>query len=353
MSVRSGVIPAERDRHNFPGVRARLAVAVGIGLILFAICVPPAGERTVLYGNDFLQLWRGARSWIIDDRSPYEVQAAVGRVALYYPAPALVAVLPAAWLPFWAARAMLAALTGGLLAYALTARAWWPLYLLASGSFFEALAVAQISPLLLLGVLIPPLGVLYVIKPSIGLMLWSFRPTLVALVGGLAVVLITVIVYPAWPWEWLAAIHGAMLLRAPVTQPFGWLLLLALFRWRRPDARLLAAMACVPHTISLHEAFPLGLALRSRHQMLVFACGTWVIYGMQLAAGPAPLSRLLERAWPGQLALYLAVLAMTLARPNRLEWPEWMPVRSGRITCCRREVGFSTSGREVGDCHND
>ena len=78
------------------------------------------------------------------------------------------------------------------------------------------------------------------------------------------------LVWPGWVPEWLASVartpHKSHLLR-----PGGFLLLLALLRWRRPEARLLAVLSLMPQTTALYEALPLALAAERKVEAAAFA----------------------------------------------------------------------------------
>jgi len=65
-------------------------------------------------------------------------------------------------------------------------------------------------------------------------------------VGSLVLVGASLAVYPAWLGEWSAALHAGRTYHAPFSRPGGWVLLLAALRWRRPEARLLLAIHCIP-----------------------------------------------------------------------------------------------------------
>jgi hypothetical protein len=54
-----------------------------------------------------------------------------------------------------------------------------------------------------------------------------------------------------------------------VFQAGGFVALLGLFRWRRPEARLLVALACVPQTMLLYEALPPFLIPRTIGEVVV------------------------------------------------------------------------------------
>ena len=55
---------------------------------------------------------------------------------------------------------------------------------------------------------------------------------------------------------------------APIMRPGGPLPALALLAWRRPEARLLLALGCVPQTPMLNETVPLFLVVQTRPEGL-------------------------------------------------------------------------------------
>ena len=118
--------------------------------------------------------------------------------------------------------------------------------------------------------LITPLAVLFVAKPTIGGALFLARPNRWAFLGAILFGGTAFLIQPRWIQDWLAAIAqlNAILAptvpqRAPITFTAGPLVLLCLLRWRRPEARLVAALACVPQTLVLYEAVPLMLVPRT------------------------------------------------------------------------------------------
>lgn len=74
---------------------------------------------------------------------------------------------------------------------------------------------------------------------------------------GVGFLTLSLILFPSWPFSWLASLPAAVHIRAPVTFWGGPLVLMALLKWRRPEARLLAAMACIPDAWFM--AFAAGL----------------------------------------------------------------------------------------------
>jgi hypothetical protein len=114
---------------------------------------------------------------------------------------------------------------------------------------------------------------------------------------------------------------------APVASPLGPVVLLALTRWRRPEARLLVALACVPQVTMGYEALPLLVALPStRVQALALSVLSWlfaVAYG-EWALGPTVLGTFERARWLLLLFFFLPGLALVLRRPNLGVVPSWV-----------------------------
>jgi len=126
------------------------------------------------------------------------------------------------------------------------------------------------------------------------------------------------VLQPGWLFEWMHMVKGAEHFRAPVLAFGGPLLLLALLRWRRADARVLLACACVPHTPVLYDVVPLVMLVRNVREALAFAVLTYVAFLAQdsmLANMPASdaanvAARVLNAA------VYLPALGLVLSRRN-------------------------------------
>ena len=183
----------------------------------------------------------------------------------YYPATAMIAVLPLAWLELELARAVFFGLSAGVLAFAATRDGYARMPMFLSGSFMLALLSQQWAPLLTASLFLPAMAWAYAAKPNIGLALFAARPTRAALAwaaaGAIVLGAASLALRPSWPAEWVAIARSAPHIRALVRHPAGPLVLLALLRWRRPEARLLVALACVPHSTLFYEALPLLLVV--------------------------------------------------------------------------------------------
>jgi len=312
--ARSRVMAAAADR--------RLLLAAG-GIVL---------ARGALYllrpdrPTDFDQLWWAANALLAGD-DPYAAIARGAPYPLYYPLPAVLVALPLALLPLAAARVLWDVLVGWIFAAALGRRGPVALLALGSGAYVQAMVRGQTTPLLVAAVLVPALGWLLTLKPNVGLALWAGYPTRRAVLLAAAAVALSLAVMPTWPVAmWRAIGVNSAHIRAPVSMPFGWLLLAALLRWRRPEGRLLAALALIPQHLQPYETLVLCLLPRTGREMGLFVAGTWVALIPLIGradVGAPDLVELGRVVWPWLLAcVYLPALFLVLRRPGGPAPPE-------------------------------
>lgn len=251
--------------------------------------------------------------------------------SFYYPLIAALPFIPFSWLSSTAFHFVLLIGASGLLAWGVARDRPEILPLFFSAAFLQSALHVQWPPILMVAVFFPALAWLYVLKPHSGLALLAAYPTVrsvrAAALGGAVLFAASLLVQPSWPAEWLASISGTTHFKAAVLHPGGVLLLLALLRWRRPEARLLLVLALIPRTAALYEMLFLFLIPRTRRETWALVVGSWVLLGWHLYvlrafpdAGPAAFSRLELGAL---LTMYLPALGMVLRRPNVGEAPEW------------------------------
>ena len=236
-------------------------VAGGLAAIICwgAYQVPPPST------SDFEPVWVGTRA-LAAGLDPYEVVPTVGtRYPLYYPLPALLIAWPLGFLPFALAQLLWAAVGASVFVLAALRYRRGLLPALLSASFLNAVVQGQWSPLLTGAAVLPVLSWVWAAKPSLGAAFFAAYPNRRAVIGGLLLLGLSLLVFPAWPMRWLEALRETNHV-APVLRPGGIVLLLALVRWRLPEGRLLAGLACVPQTIGLYEALPLFLIPANRWQ---------------------------------------------------------------------------------------
>ncbi len=256
-----------------PSGRVRLACTLGLATAAAVYVLVFYAHQSPLAVSDFDAIWTAARA-LRAGHDPYgAVPSPPWPWDLQYPLPAVLVAMPFSFLPLTLARAAFMALGTALLVWGLTRHALWPLIMLASGQYFWALRSVQWTPLFAAAVLIPALQVLWAVKPTTGLALFAAYPQRRTVLGGLVLLALAFAAWPAWVGDWLAATarapHGPSILK-----PGGFILLLALLRWRLPEARQLAVIACLPTSPHLYEGLPLLLSARSRRELLALAvCG--------------------------------------------------------------------------------
>ncbi|MEQ1693564.1 MAG: hypothetical protein ABMA00_19905, partial [Gemmatimonas sp.] len=141
--------------------------------------------------------------------------------------------------------------------------------------------------------------------------------------GGICLIVSTVslIVRPSWPAEWLGALRQMEYVVSPIMRPYGVLFALALFKWRRTDARIFLALVCVPQTPSLYDLLPLFVVLRTPREVSILSLLTHALFLAIVVSGPfASFDRYAyELGYLATFVVYLPVMIMLLRRPNVFE----------------------------------
>lgn len=297
--------------------RAKVSLAVGIYVGVFVLGLYSRQEPGVI--SDWDPTWV-ATSALLRGESPYAaIEVPPWPNWLLYPLPALLVTAPFTLLPLTLARVLFAGLGAATFAYVITRRHRWTLYFLISGAMLRSYVDVQWSPLLIAAALTPSLSWLLAVKPTLGFALWTAWPSRRAVIGGLLLVGISFLVRPGWLQEWLASVartpHEPHLFR-----PGGFLMLLGMLRWRRPEGRLLAALCLVPQTTALYETLPLALLCHNRAQAAGFA-GLTMLAHVLFQFGPQGLWPVgAEYQWWVLLALvYLPAIVLVLRRRNEAE----------------------------------
>jgi hypothetical protein len=279
----------------------RLRTAILVATALLAAALTPS------IGDWFFPLC-AARQLTGD---PYDAcQIGVDPVSgLPYPLNPLTTALmvwPVAWLP----DAVIASLAGAVLAGVLT---WallrtgesWRLWALLSAPLLLCLWYTQWPPLMLAAWHAPVLWpVALLIKPHTALpaalLRWRAWPQGAVVVAGVG--LLSLIVRPLWPWEWLANVGGYSGGPA-LLQPWGPLLLLALLRWRDERARYLLLCAVVPLR-GLYDLLILFALPTSQRGMLLLCTASWAALAINGGRG--------DVTGPGSALLWLVALGLAL-----------------------------------------
>lgn len=300
-------------------IRASLAAALVAGI--FVILLYQRQHAGVI--SDWDPTFAGTEA-LLRGEDPYAaIQVPPWPNWLLYPLPALLFTAPFTLLPLELARGIFAAVGAGAFTYVVTRRGRWTIYFLLSGAMLWSWVDVQWPPLLIAAALTPNFSWLLAMKPTAGFALWAAYPNRKAVVGGLLFLGLSLLVRPGWIQGWLDSVsrtpHAPHLLR-----PGGFLLLLSLLRWRRPEGRLLACLGLIPGTTALYETLPVALVCRNRAEAAGFATLTILAHllfhlGPQ---GPWPVGS--EYQWWVLLSLvYLPAIVVVLKRPNEVGEPDW------------------------------
>jgi hypothetical protein len=315
-------------------------------IVLAAVCGMLAAFLTMQKNvrepthRDFDQIWFAARA-ILSGADPYS-QIGPGLAfnwpfPLVYPLPAAVIVIPLAPLTAQAASVLFSALAGAAFAWALMEYGYGPLFGFFSMPVRAAFETVQWSPLLSASMVMTPLAILSIAKPTVGGAVFVARPNRWAFIGAILFGGAAFFINPAWVGDWLSAIskYRAILaptvpFRAPIEFMGGPLALLCLLRWRRPEARLVAALACVPQTLVLYEAVPLLLVPRTFWQSVVIVTMSYIGHLWVRLHLPPTYHEGLSYQLVGQAmiwSLYLPCTWLVLRRRNAGELPVWLERR--------------------------
>jgi hypothetical protein len=285
---------------------------------------------SMTHGADFAQFHYHARVWL-EGKDPYAGGFPVMRSTrmvpepLFYPLPSVVATAPFALLPLRFATAAFIGLCSGLLAFGLVLRAPQKLPLFLGAGFFVALGLGQWSPLMTATVLLPPLAWLAVLKPNLGLAITAAKPTWPGVLGGGGLLLASLALQPNWPAEWVRNLHSMPGHPIPVLEPGGAILLIAVVRWRRAEARLLLTMACVPQLMYFADQLPLWLVPQTRRESMALSATSLIAWLASLEittrAGRQPAFGSDAFVLVG---VYAPVLFMVIRRPNEGQIPIWL-----------------------------
>lgn len=278
--------------------------------------------------SDFDQLWLAGRA-LVAGQNPYLTVPLSFHWPLYYPLPAVLVTFPLVAFPLPLARAVFGGVTLALATWVLHRYRPHAMWLLVSGPFLYTLDRGQWSPVILAACFLPALGAVVAVKPTVGLGAWFYQPSRVALVGASILTLASLLVLPRWPRDWFAALHMVRHFRSPVFLKWGFVLLLAALKWRRPEARLFLVLVTVPQTIVPYELVPLALVPATKRQALVVALSWTIAYLLRVASKPTPLltyadvgPHYMPAHWVGELIFgYLPILVLILRRPNSGERP--------------------------------
>jgi hypothetical protein len=318
----------------------RILVAVLIGLAAASLHYFKPGSNGG--PSDFSTVWYGS-SFIGKGLNPYSLVGPHRVIDLpspvFYPAPALVAVLPLTVLSAEHAGVVFVFISAALLAFGATRESWYLLPLFPSVPFLTSARLGQWSMLMTAALYIPVIAALAICKPQASIPVVAAstekKTWLAGGVGGSVLLVLSFILMPAWPTEWMKLLRSAEYFRAPIMTIVGVPIAAVLIRWRRPEAWLIFTAACLPQTWYPYNALIL-LAVAATYReacvlSLISSAGWFVTYAFFAGAWRSAETQLVM-----QYALilfgYLPATFVVLRRPGSGPSPLWlqwlMPARS-------------------------
>lgn len=221
-------------------------------------------------------LWL-ARDWLAgkDPYLPYKLN--LDPFAVPYPFTAVLLAIPFTWLPDNIAASVFLGIGSGILAWLILNNPNnWYLLLFLSWPFVNNLIFAQWAPYAVSMFFTPNLILMVLTKPQIAL---PFALTLkpnrfgLLLAGGLLVV--SIVLYPSWPMDWLKTIHNFIGYPPLFFLPLGPLILLALIRYRDKRSWMLVLMAAMPQRM-VYDQLGVLLVAENPKQLIFLVLCSWI-----------------------------------------------------------------------------
>ena len=306
---------------SYPKVRLAVSLMIAAGaysLFLLSKHLAPGP-------SDFSVVWHGARL-LFDGKNPYDL-IGPGRPIpfgwnLHYPASTLVAAFPLALLPESFADSAFVFGSAFLLAYGALKENLNRIWIFASAAFVVNAKSGQWSALIASIYFLPLAAVFAFLKPTDGLAVLASRDSRSWIIGGAfaaGLIVVSLAILPEWPREWYSNVTGTWEFVSPVRRWGGWLLVLALLRWRSSEARLLLALALVPQVQSWYTGLLPMLVARSIRESQVLALVSSLGYLLLIPLSFTSPTREISAFTIGHLMVafcYLPALIVVLRRPD-------------------------------------
>lgn len=287
-------------------MRRRILVSIAIGVASGVFCWFWL-ERARHGAGDFnWAIW--AAQDLLAHRNPYL------RLMQLYPLPAALFGLPFCWMRPTIAGGFFYGISSALLAFGISRHGYHRLLVFLAFPYWAGLIEAQWGPLILASAFSASLLPATLAKPQLGLPILFTTPTRRGLLVCLAVLLLSFVLFPRWPWQWWGS--TAQYARFVPLMVFpGPLLALALFRYRQRDVRMLMLTALMPQRW-FYDAFILWFIPKTRREiawsaLLSWGAAVWRWYHV-------PHSFIQVGRWI-VIFIYLPMLAMILLRKHKTD----------------------------------
>ena len=335
---------SENQREAVPSMRTRLVFAVLLGIVS-GVYAWQTHRMFLATGQspDSLFLWRGARilmaggdpynltTWRTMPAGETDLRAWKDVIEpLYYPLPALLVWLPFSLGAFLTGSAVFCAIGAALFVFAISRGGLHRIWLCGGVPFIITLRFGQWSTWLTAAAMLPALSFLLASKPNVGLPLFLARPTWPRVAGCAAVLLLSLAVMPRWPIGWYATVTGAFRQTVPHPIPLttfgglGVICLASLVRWRRPEARFVALLACVPQLPFWADQLALVTVAESRREVIWSLLGGHLCFIAWYLFAPKVIYYVPVMQPYALAGTYIPALIMVLRRPNVGAVPAWI-----------------------------
>ncbi len=285
-----------------------VSIAAMVGIVAGLLCYE---SREYMQQNEGDLGWsvQAARD-LLAGRNPYA--RPLGPQSVTYPLTAAVAMIP---LTPWSAATLGSLFIGisvALFAYGALRSAYpWRVLALFSFSALNCIMFVQWSLLVAALLLLPLLLPLAMCKPNIGVpalltALINHHARLWIVAGCALFGLLTLLIHPTWPLEWLGLVGEYIGQPMLFSMPVGPLLLLVLLRWRTWRGQLLLFVALFP-VRGFYDVMLLYLIPRSIFGVLVLVVNSWLLLFTEMYVEQHPS----VMAW----LLALPCLVMVLSQP--------------------------------------
>ena len=317
---------------NNPTRVQRLLVAATVAAVGSAFT---AAEyfRNAAHHSDFGIIWFGARS-MFRGVNPWPLVgpglAFDWSWPLLYPGTALVLASPLTLIPESASATLFVFISVFLLIWGATRDSWNRLPAVISLPFVVASSAGQWSALLASTWFLPFAAVACAAKPMIGLSLLAGardKKTLYyAAAGGIVLALIAFAFVPTWPQSWLGTLRSTSHMRAPITCTGGIAIALVLMCWRRPEAKFLFVLACMPQSPAIYDLLLILFIVPETYgesAALSLTCSIGLLLS-NLGPDFPPVSFVSMRGMLNVAVCYLPATIVILRRPNEGPAFSWM-----------------------------
>jgi hypothetical protein len=246
-------------------VRLRILIATSIGVASGCFCWLLL-THLQLGAADFTWAIRAAQD-LLAHRNPYAAPMQ------FYPLPAAIFGLPFVWMRPEIAAGVFYGGSSALLAFGLSREGYHRLLIFLAYPYWAGILTAQWPPLMMASALFPLLLPATLVKPQIGLPVALTHLTRRGALACVVVLVLSLAVMPKWPMLWIAnASHYERFI--PLLILPGFLIALALLRYRDRDALLLLLMAVMPQRW-FYDTFILWLIPKTRRAIVWTVFFSW------------------------------------------------------------------------------